>query len=281
MGDNSSRDIRLMKGNEALAEAAIQAGCDFILMPPDPLEARQVIVKAVKQGEISISQLDTVVSNILALKTRLGLHKCRMVQISRVDKVVGNAEHLKKALNIARKTITLVFNKNHILPISPETRTAVIGMVNQRGQLTIWRDKYDFGSHLKRFSSKVSYLFMGDTITETDSQKAIARVKAADILVLALYPRILIGKGFIKLHPQQLDFIKHLMRFKKPTVVISFGSPYILDELPPVNAYLCAYGNADVVHQATAEVLFGITNPTARLPVTINKQFKFGSGEGF
>lgn len=28
MGDNSSRDIRLMKGNEALAEAAIQAGCD-------------------------------------------------------------------------------------------------------------------------------------------------------------------------------------------------------------------------------------------------------------
>lgn len=260
---------------------AINAGCDFILMPPDPLKAKTAIIEAVKKGEISLSQLDTAVKNILALKTRLGLHRCRTVEISLVEKIVGSPEHLEKALQIARKTITLVFNKQQILPISPETRTAVIGMVNQRGQITIWRDKYDFGRHLRRISNKVSYLFMGDTINKTDAKKAIARVEAADILVLALYPRILIGKGFIRLQPEQFEFIKQLMQFKKPTVVISFGSPYILNELPPVNAYICAYGNADVVHQAAAEVLFGITNPTARLPVTINKQFKSGSGESF
>ena len=48
--------------------AAIQAGCDMVLMPKDFREAHAAVVRAVSQGQISEERIDESVLRILQAK---------------------------------------------------------------------------------------------------------------------------------------------------------------------------------------------------------------------
>lgn len=55
-------------GSGEAAVKALNAGADLLLMPPEPLDAHEAIVEAVKDGRLSESKLDESVSRILLLK---------------------------------------------------------------------------------------------------------------------------------------------------------------------------------------------------------------------
>src|SRR5439155_15562312 len=55
------------------AVRALQAGADVLLMPPDPVVARDAVVAAVQQGRVGVARLDDAVRRILALKDKVGL----------------------------------------------------------------------------------------------------------------------------------------------------------------------------------------------------------------
>lgn len=61
----------LSPGEAALA--ALNAGCDILLMPEDLPEAYNAVFAAVKRGEISADRLDAAVRRILELKAAYGL----------------------------------------------------------------------------------------------------------------------------------------------------------------------------------------------------------------
>jgi beta-N-acetylhexosaminidase len=56
---------------------------------------------------------------------------------------------------------------------------------------------------------------------------------------------------------------------KKNTVVISFGSPYLLADFPEIENYVCAYSNAPPSETAAVKALWSEIPFLGRLPVTI------------
>jgi len=56
---------------------------------------------------------------------------------------------------------------------------------------------------------------------------------------------------------------------REQTVVVSFGSPYLAADFPPIENYVCAYSNASTSDTAAAKALFGEIPFHGRLPVTI------------
>ena len=50
---------------------------------------------------------------------------------------------------------------------------------------------------------------------------------------------------------------------------ISFGTPYLLRDVPSVGTYICAYGIQPVMQVAAARALFAEAEFEGRLPVTI------------
>jgi beta-glucosidase len=75
----------------------------------------------------------------------------------------------------------------------------------------------------------------------------------------------------IDLPPQQVELVKAVSEVGKPTVaVVSFGRPQgltaVIDRLPAV---LTAYFGGPHQGAALADVIFGVTNPGGKLPVTI------------
>ena len=65
---------------------------------------------------------------------------------------------------------------------------------------------------------------------------------------------------------------------RNKVVVISFGNPYLIMDLPEVDAYLCAYDIIVISQRAAVAAIFGEFNPTGRLPVSIPNLYKRGHG---
>jgi len=53
------------------------------------------------------------------------------------------------------------------------------------------------------------------------------------------------------------------------TIVIAMGNPYVAQNFPSVQAYLCTYSNASSSELSAVKVLFGELKPQGKLPVTL------------
>ena len=86
------------------------------------------------------------------------------------------------------------------------------------------------------------------------------------------------GRGSIALAPQLKAAAKKLLATGARVVAISFGSPYVLREVPELETYLCAWGAQTDMQVAAARALLGETAITGRLPITIPDLAPRGSG---
>lgn len=76
------------------------------------------LVSLVKNGRITEKQIDESLRRVLICKFDLGLFDQPFVDAAKADEIVRCPEHRQLALEAARKVMTLLKNKNGILPLS-------------------------------------------------------------------------------------------------------------------------------------------------------------------
>jgi len=96
-------------------------------------------------------------------------------------------------------------------------------------------------------------------------------------VLLALAVRARSGAGHMALPQIARDAIAKLPPQVK-LAGISFGSPYVLRNLPSLQTYFAAYGIQPVMQQAAVRALFGEAAISGRLPVTIPGMHARGEG---
>jgi beta-glucosidase len=110
----------------AAAQLALAAGVDVEL--PNTACYGDVLVDAVKSGQIAEALLDEVVGRVLAMMIRLGLFEDPFVDAAAALDVSDTPAQRETALRIARKSIVLLKNKQQTLPLRKDLRSiAVIG----------------------------------------------------------------------------------------------------------------------------------------------------------
>jgi beta-glucosidase len=88
----------------------------------------QHLASLVKDGKLTIAQLDEAVRRVLAVKVRLGLFENPYVDEARAAQVVGAPEHRKEARLAAQRSMVLLRNEGRTLPLSRSIKSvAVIG----------------------------------------------------------------------------------------------------------------------------------------------------------
>ena len=93
-------------GPVEVALKALEAGHDVLLKPQDPVAVIKGTAEAVKSGRIPESRIDQSVLKMLILKARLGLHRSRLVDEDRVNKLVGIPAHLAVVQEAADRSVT-------------------------------------------------------------------------------------------------------------------------------------------------------------------------------
>lgn len=117
---------RVEPNEEAAALRAFNAGVTIDL-PFGNNYAR--LTELVKEGKISMADLDTAVSYILTLKFKLGLFDNGDIDLQRAIRMSKEDEGRALARHAARECMILLKNKDHILPLQPGQykKIAVIG----------------------------------------------------------------------------------------------------------------------------------------------------------
>jgi beta-N-acetylhexosaminidase len=74
-------------------------------------------------------------------------------------------------------------------------------------------------------------------------------------------------------------FLETLVRKGRKPIVVAFGNPYLLQQIPWVPAYVIAWGGFPVSQQAAARALVGMAPISGKLPITIPPFVNRGVGE--
>jgi beta-N-acetylhexosaminidase len=250
---------------------AINAGVDVLLLPPDPAGAIAAVLDAVAAGTLSEARVDQSVARILRMKARLGLFADPYTTADRVTATVGTADHLRTMADIARRSITLLRNDAHRLPIapSPDTHVLVTGWgVSTTQTLT---------NNLAGTGLTATRLWTGSP-SQAVIDQAVAAARSNDVTVVTT--------NNVWNDATQVNLVNALLATGKPIVVVPVTGPYDLASFPSAPTYVAAYDYQPVSLAALTEVLVG-GEPTGRLPVTVRSLagdqvlLPYGSGLGY
>src|SRR5439155_1599158 len=111
---------------EQSAVLAVRAGADILLKPSDPTRAIDAVVAAVERGEISRARIDSATRHVLEMKARAGLATARTVSLERLRDIVGAPEHRALAADIAARAVTLLRDRDRMLPVALEGRLLIV-----------------------------------------------------------------------------------------------------------------------------------------------------------
>ena len=110
--------------------AAILAGVDMLMAPDGWRELYRNTLAQAQSGEIPRERIDDAVRRILRVKTAAGLFK-RPAPKQRSDaghfEQLGSAQHRAIAREAVRKSLVLLKNSQHVLPLNPKARVLVAG----------------------------------------------------------------------------------------------------------------------------------------------------------
>jgi len=253
------------------AVRAILAGADEVLKSTDTDAAIAGVKRAVETGRISSERLDLSVRRILAAKARVGAPEPDWNGIFRV---VDSPGHRAVVEEIARRSVTLVRESPGAFPIGRKTR--VLQLVVSDADRGVGGD---LALQLKtRLDAPAEMAVLDARSNETEIAAVLQSASRSDLVLLCLFARFQSGRGSIALPPAAKAAIEKLLASGARIVAVSFGSPYVLRELPALPTYLCAWGSQTDMQVAAARALFGEAPITGRLPVTIPGLAPRGAG---
>jgi beta-glucosidase-like glycosyl hydrolase/CubicO group peptidase (beta-lactamase class C family) len=255
---------------------ALQAGADMLLLPQDTDVAINEVVRAVERGDISESRIDASVDRILTYKTRLNLHKERTVALEHIDEVVATPESQKLAQEMSDRSITLLKDDAHLLPLNPLSPPKIYSLVLSSELDT--SPAAAFQTELRRRFPSARTDAVDTRIPDDLAERILRNAGDAELIVCATLVRVVSGKGNVAIPESQRELLDKITGSHKPVIWIAFGNPYQFRLYPDVSAYLCTFGYSDGAYLAAAKALSGEIAITGKTPVTIPGYFKLGHG---
>lgn len=249
----------------------------------------QNLEQLVGEGKVSEETIDNAVRNILRLKFRLGLFENPYINLEGKSKLYAD-QHLQVAKQAAIESFVLLKNENSLLPLSKNIKTvAVIGPMadaphDQMGTWSFDGEKQmtqtplpalrkQFGNDV-RFVYEQALAFSRDTTTARFAN-AVKIAKEADVVLLFIGEEsILSGEAHclaeLNLQGAQSALVTALSQTGTPIVsIVMAGRPLTIEkEIAASTSVLYAWHPGTMGGSAIADVLFGITNPSGKLPVT-------------
>jgi beta-N-acetylhexosaminidase len=254
---------------------AFLAGSDLLLMPADPDSAVNAMTAAVEGGRVGRERLDTSVRRVLEIKRRLGLFERRTVSLDSIMSTVGTKPYQIAANDIAVRALTLVRDTAGTLQALRGKRShiALIAYADE-GNGGVGLTLADI---LRQNGDSVDYFRLWPMSGPASYDSARVVLARAPTAVFAANVKPISWRGTIAL-PDSLARLVTVTDSAKPTVLISFGSPYLLNQAPTVKTYLLAWSGARVAERAAARALLGLSPITGHLPIRIPPAYGLGFG---
>jgi beta-N-acetylhexosaminidase len=254
---------------------AFEAGSDLLLMPADPDSAIFAMTRALATGRISTARLDASVRRVLEVKQRLGLFAKRTVPLDSIQRIVGSKAFLDAADDIAQRSLTLVRDTTGTIARLRRTRSrmAIIAYGDELNSTVGLR----LLELLRLGGDTVGFFRLWPQSGAASYDSARVVIGRAPTVIFAANVRPISWKGNIAL-PDSLARLISVTDSLKPTVLLSLGSPYLLNQTPAVKSYVIAWSGVRSAERAAGRALLGWSPIRGKLPIRIPPAYPIGHG---
>jgi beta-N-acetylhexosaminidase len=257
---------------------AVKAGADILLKPNDPTQAIDAVLGAVERGEISRARIDSSVRRILSLKARSGVAFRHEVSLDAVREIVGSPAHRAAALDIARRSITLLRDRGSLVPLRGK-RTVIVQYMPE----TELRAGRVFAATLRRAEPSARIIKISPSTAVSQLEALAPAIANADQVILAPYVRRIEGEGRPAIPEHIASWMAGIASADsaqggRRVVLVAFGNPYLVRQIPAAGTYLVTYSVGDASELAAAEALLGRGRIGGKTPVSLPGFFSLGDG---
>jgi beta-N-acetylhexosaminidase len=281
---------KLYPGDPSVAAAraavdTVKAGQDLLELPSDLEGTYNGLLQAVKSGEIPRKQIDASVRRILLVKAKAGLSTPgkHLVDLDDLQNHVGKPESYALAQEVADKSVTLVKDDNHLVPMDvADGETLVVIFVTDA-----------HGDEGHAFERQLRSRLRGARVIYVDRRSA--DVQAAGIAALLPSAKRVIAAVYSVSQPGPVEAAatsasglaaegsagilrQILASAADKTVVVALGSPYAVLNFPAIKSYMCTFSWVTTSERAAAKALTGEIGISGKLPVTLPGVAKRGDG---
>jgi beta-glucosidase len=296
------QDVQALQGTYHIAADpagaiadAVNAGVDMAMYVTNPDQWQSAILQDVNTGKISMDRINDAVTRILTMKFKLGLFDQPCVADPTKPCVDANAADAAvtagrdQTLKAAQESMTLLQNKNNVLPLASNAKVVVTGpsadsMTNQLGGWSVsWQGVFGAGhvccmgpaDQIPPGTTVQAGITAADpnAVYAPDQATAVADAASASAIVVAVgekaYAEGLGDNPAPALAPDQQAEISALEATGKPVIVVVIaGRPVGLGSAEKADAILMAYQGSTEAGAAVADAIFGKIDPSGKLSIS-------------
>jgi beta-N-acetylhexosaminidase len=263
-------------GADEAAKRAVAAGIDVLIQPLDVSKTIDAVIAGIGEGRYTEARLDSSVRRVLESKRKLGLAQSKLVDLNSLRFAVGDSADAQVARRAAEKSITLVRDSARQIPVLDSTKKVLSITLARRADLSAGNS---FNGELRTRLPKLRTEFTSTEDATLNYPRLLAAADSADVVIVGSY----VGQSWDAVSANAPDaftsFVQTLVSRGRKPIVVAFGNPYLLQQLPWIGTYLVAWGGFPVSQVAAARALTGASAISGRLPISIPPYAVIGVGE--
>lgn len=261
-------DALTMKGARTDGRAnglpAFLAGADVLLEPYKPEQSFQDVMAYYNKGEKERAVVEAACKKVLAYKYALGMHNYKPVEIEGLKSRINSRQSELVLRKLYAAAITVLKNDGDRIPVKQlDRKVCVVAIGGDEG------DEKDFFSTCGLYTDvKTRRLSEHNVAGWADGQKDAGTV-VAGVFDGSASTRHTVSKLIERMGADKVA----LVFFVKPYTLASFSKS--IEKCPVV---VEAYENQSYARQYAAQVVFGGSDATGRIPVTVKDVANVGDG---
>lgn len=242
---------------------ALQAGNDILLMPSDAGIAIQAIKKAIREGVLSQSQIDSSCRRVLLAKYKAGLSNYKPVELDKLILAIQS----KKATTIQRKlatsAITIVKNDFSLLPLQ-KLDTLKIAVV------LAGTDQTNLFTETMSLYKSIDCYFLPNSIDSSITDSLLFSLRHYNLIIGSIHNTNSQPQRNYGILPSAIHFFDTLATLRKVILHVP-ATPYALSLFKNIynfQSIIVSYHDIPVTQEYSAQLIFGGIPAKGHLPVT-------------
>jgi beta-glucosidase-like glycosyl hydrolase/CubicO group peptidase (beta-lactamase class C family) len=242
---------------------ALQAGNDVLLMPSDPGIAIQAIKKAIRDGILNQSQIDSSCRRVLIAKYKAGLNNYKPIDLDSLKISINS----KKASIIQRKlatsAITIVKNNFNLVPLQKLDTLKIAVVLAGTDQTNIFTETMGLYKNFDCY-------FLPNNIDSAQTDSLLFSLRHYNLVIGSIHNTNSQPQRNFGILPSSIGFFDTLATLRKVILHIP-ATPYALSLFKNIYNYqsiIVSYHDIPVTQEYSAQLIFGGIPAQGHLPVT-------------
>lgn len=254
---------------------AINAGADILLLSPDEMTAINGVIKAVETGRLSEARIDQSVRKILTLKSAQNLFEDRFIDPESLSDKIRTPGHQEIASRIARESVTVLKNDLPSFPVTKQNTNQILLLAVSDSNTPSAGSV--FAREMRKYHPTILYRELHRSSTEKEIEEILWQAQHVDLVVAGSFLGIR-SSGESAIPDLQRQTLQQIESFPTPAMLVSFGSPYTVSELPDFETHILAWDASENQIRNTVPAIFGASAISGNVPVQIPDLYDIGRG---